>query len=546
MDSVQAALPQRDEALSRFIDQLVDEIRPLHLAHNEAVWRANTTGEARYAEEGARLDTEIRTIFSRSEPYQRLQAMAAAGGVEDALLRRQLTLLINDYRAHQIPPARIEEMVRLEKGLETRFNSFRATLGERQVSDNQLREILKASDDGAERRQAWEAAKQIGGEVVGDLLKLVGLRNQAARELGFDNYYSMMLELDELDERELFQLLDDLESGTRPLFERYKRELDGRLAGRFGCRAQDLRPWHYSDPFFQEAPAADTAIDRYFEGRSLEALTGSFFGALGFEIDDLLERSDLYERPGKCQHAFCLSIDRAADVRVLCNVRSNEYWMGTMLHEFGHAVYDQTIDRDLPYLLRVPAHILVTEASAMLFGRLSKNAAWLIRYAQAPAGEAQAAAATLSRAARAQLLVQTRWCLVMCHMERALYRDPDQDLAALWWDLVERFQGVHRPEGRKGPDWASKIHFSVAPVYYHNYLLGEMMASQIQAHLLSDVIGGGEQAWDRYVSDPAVGAFLRERLYQIGKTMDWRGAIRAATGRPLEPTAFVDDLTGAA
>jgi peptidyl-dipeptidase A len=545
LDSVQATVTQREEALSRFIEDLVREVEPLHCRHNEAVWRANTTGEARYAEEGARLDTQIRTIFSRPEPYQRLRNLAHLGGVDEPMLQRQLRLLLNDYRAHQIPPARIEEMVRLEKALESRFNNFRASLGDRQVSDNQLREILRNSTDGEERRSAWEAAKQIGGEVAGDLVRLVGLRNQAARDLGFDNYYSMMLELDELDEAELFRLMDDLDLGTRPLFQRYKRELDLRLARRFRCGAQELRPWHYSDPFFQEAPGADVALDPYFEGRSLEDLTARFFGALGFEIRELLDRSDLYERAGKSQHAFCLSMDRGKDVRVLCNVRANEYWMSTMLHEFGHAVYDRTVDPGLPYLLRIPAHILTTEAAAMLFGRLSKNAAWLIRYAQAPADQARVAAAALANATRAQLLVQTRWCLVMCHMERALYRDPDQDLTSLWWELVGEFQELRRPEGRAGSDWASKIHFSVAPVYYQNYMLGEMMASQVQAHLLAEVIGGGEgDPWGRYVSDPEVGAFLRERLFRRGKSMDWREAIRAVTGRPLEPTAFVAELAG--
>src|SRR5262245_43554832 len=391
LDLAQATASQREALLTRFIADLVQEIQPLHLRHNEAVWKANTTGEAHHVEEGARLETQIRTVFSRPESYRQLVEIAEAGGAQDPLLRRQLTLLVNDYRAHQIPPARIEEVVRLEKSLENRFNRFRATLEDRQVSDNQLREILRTSDDAALRRRAWEAAKQIGSEVSADLLRLVHLRNQAARDLGFANYYSMMLELDELDERELFQLLHDLDSGTRALFERYKGELDARLAERFGCDRTELRPWHYSDPFFQEAPAAEVALDRYFEDRSLEDLTARFFGALGFPVEDLLARSDLYERPGKSQHAFCLSMDRGTDVRVLCNLRPNEHWMGTMLHEFGHAVFDKSIDPSLPYLLRIPAHILVTEASAMLFGRLSKNAAWLIRYAQVPDDEARTA-----------------------------------------------------------------------------------------------------------------------------------------------------------
>jgi peptidyl-dipeptidase A len=381
--------------------------------------------------------------------------------------------------------------------------------------------------------------------VADDLRSLVKLRNEAARHLGFANHYSMALALDELDEVELFDLLDELEQGTRPLFRRYKQDLDAFLARRFGVDLSELRPWHYSDPFFQEAPAAEVKLDPYFEKLSLEAVTERFFAAVGFDIRDLLGRSDLYEKPGKSQHAFCISMDRGDDIRVLCNLRPNEHWMNTMLHEYGHAVYDQCVDRSLPYLLRGPAHVLTTEASAMLFGRLSKDATWLSRYAGVPRAEAGAAAGSLARATRHQLLVQTRWCLVMTHMERALYRDPDQDLDELWWDLVETFQWVKRPAARHAPDWASKVHFSVAPVYYQNYMLGEMMASQLQSHLLREVLGGGSEARDRLVSSPAVGEYLRDRLYRGGKTQDWRGTLRQATGRALSAEPFVAELAGA-
>jgi peptidyl-dipeptidase A len=152
----------------------------------------------------------------------------------------------------------------------------------------------------------------------------------------------------------------------------------------------------------------------------------------------------------------------------------------------------------------------------------------------------------VARAVREQLLVQTRWELVMIHMERALYRDPSQDLRALWWDLVERHQGVRRPDGRDAPDWAAKIHFSVAPVYYHNYLLGEILASQLQAHLQRTVLGGGERVWERYVASPEVGAFLKERFYKPGRTLTWRELVQHATGKALDPDAFVDELAGRA
>jgi len=258
----------------------------------------------------------------------------------------------------------------------------------------------------------------------------------------------------------------------------------------------------------------------------------------------VIARSDLFERAAKCQHAFCISIDRGEDVRVLCNVKPTERWMGTMLHELGHAVYDRHLDRSLPWLLRAQAHILTTEASAMLFGRLSKSPAWLSEWAGADAAALARQAEPVARAVRQQLLVQSRWEMVMVHMERALYRDPEQDLRTLWWDLVERFQWVPRPEGRREPDWASKIHFSVAPVYYHNYQLGEMLASQLQQHLLQKVLGGGADAWARYVRSPDVARFLVHEFYAPGKRFDWRELTKRATGRALESRPFVDELAG--
>ena len=72
--------------------------------------------------------------------------------------------------------------------------------------------------------------------------------------------------------------------------------------------------------------------------------------------------------------------------------------------------------------------------------------------------------------------------MVMTYFERDLYANPDADLNHRWWDYVERFQRLRRPDGRNQPDWAAKVHLALAPVYYQNYLLGEVM-SPIKAML---------------------------------------------------------------
>ena len=67
------------------------------------------------------------------------------------------------------------------------------------------------------------------------------------------------------------------------------------------------------------------------------------------------------------------------------------------------------------------------------------------------AAEVERTAPAAARTLRLASLIFSRWCQVMLHFERAMYGDPEQDLNTLWWDLVERYQGVRRPEGRDAP-----------------------------------------------------------------------------------------------
>ena len=108
-------------------------------------------------------------------------------------------------------------------------------------------------------------------------------------------------------------------------------------------------PWHYHDPFFQESPAVfDADLDEPLrQGRHPRSCAATSTRASACRSTTCIARSDLYEKKGKSPHAFCTDIDREGDVRVLANIVPNEYWMGTMLHELGHAVYSsKNIPRD--------------------------------------------------------------------------------------------------------------------------------------------------------------------------------------------------------
>jgi len=534
-------VPSPEEEARALVGRVEACVAPLLREAHLAAWEAATGGGEEALGRATAARAAAALVFADAESARRVRGWLDGGAIGDPLLRRQLELLDHDYTRNQLPAETIQDLVRRAGELEHLFHTHRSTFRGAHVSNNELLDALQGATDSAVRREAWEASKEIGREAAGPLLELVRRRNAAARALGFANFYAMELHLQELGEERLFTLLDDFRDHTDAPFRRFREEMDAALAARFGVDAEALRPWHWDDFFAQEAPAAarGVALDGCFAERDLVALAAEFFRGVGLPVDDVLARSDLFEREGKDQHAFCEDVDRVGDVRVLCNLRPNEKWMATLLHELGHAAYDVGIPRELPFFLRTVAHTLTTESIAMYMGRLTRDPAWLRDAAGVELAADQAA--DVRAQLRAAMLVSARWILVMAYFERELYRDPDRpDLDALWWELVERIQLVRRPEGRDAPDWAAKIHLSLSPVYYHNYLLGELMASQISAHARRGVPEGRSIA-----GEPRVGAFLRERIFALGASLDWNRLLVHATGEELTPRFFVDEFVGA-
>ncbi|HEU5300794.1 MAG TPA: M2 family metallopeptidase [Acidimicrobiia bacterium] len=516
------------------VADLEAQLRPVETELAEAWWESNTRSSPAAEARRTEADLARRATLSDTTAFAEL-IEARASSIDDPQVRRQVEVLHDLFLPHQVPEDLRRTMVELETRVEATFNTFRGDLDGDRVDDNAILQILRASDDAALRRRAWEASKQVGAAVADDVRALARVRNEAARTLGYRDHFALSLATDELDEGRLFATLAEVDEHTADAFATWKRDLDATLASRFGCEADDLRPWHLDDPFFQDPPVAGSVdLDPMFEPVDLEAITLETYDGIGLDVRPVLERSDLHAREGKSQHAFCIDIDRTGDVRVLCNIEPNERWADTMLHEFGHAIYDREVSTDLPWLLRGPAHALTTEGVAMLFGRLVRDPQWLRDVVGVAPDSLAGIAEALAGARRSALLVFARWVLVMTHFEQRLYADPDGDLDMIWWDLVERFQLVRRPDGRAAPDWAAKVHLAVAPVYYQNYLYGELVASQLSASL-TDRAGG-------IVGRPEAGRWLVEEFFSDGATRRWDDLVADATGEPLNARHLAAEL----
>jgi peptidyl-dipeptidase A len=526
-----------ERAASEWVEAHTAEASALERAANLASWEAATTGTEEAIQRSAEARGAVRRLYSDAEAARAVRGFLGSADLRDPLLRRQLVLLDHAYTGNLLSAEVLEDLTRREAELEQIFYTFRADFEGEAVSNNVLLDVLRTETDSARRRAAWEASKEMGGLVAGPLRGLVKARNEAARSLGYPTYYSMSLALQEIDEEALFRILDDFRAGTDAPFAALRAEMDEEMSERFGVAPEDLRPWHWEDFFSQEAPGLGSVdLDPYFHDVNLVETARSYFAEIGLPVEEVLERSDLYEREGKDQHAFCTDIDREGDVRVLCNLRPNERWMGTLLHELGHAVYDRFIPASLPYLLRAAAHTMVTEAIAMYMGRLPRDPAWLAHAVDVRLDEAERH--DVRQQLRTSMLVSTRWMLVMAYFERELYRDPDRtDLEELWWGLVREIQLVTPPEETRGTDWATKLHLSLAPIYYHNYLLGELIASQLGARI-ADLVPPDAPV----VGSAAVGDFLRDHVFAAGSALPWNELIAAATGEELSARHFVRDF----
>lgn len=520
--------------LTAFMKQYQEDYHKMACDISYSWWDAMITGSEDAFKKSADANLAMSTYHSSSEKYKKLKKLIERSGSLSPVSDRAAHVAARSFEENQLPSDLMKKMVDLSSEIEQVFQTQRAELDGKKYSNNDLLEMLEKETNSKRRQEIWSALKQVGEMVASRLIDLAKLRNQAAQKLGYSNFWEMSVSFQDYKPGQLVTIFDELEKLTTPLFREVKDEMDRELIERFNV--EKIMPWHYDNPFFQQAPPSKDVdaneFYRHFKKEDIVDLSVKFYDTLGLDTRPILANSDLFEKPGKSQHGFCNNMNGEGDVRILCNIKPTAEWMDTQLHELGHGVYDYLVDRSLPYNLRGPAHIFTTEGIAMMFGALARDPDWLIQFAKADPVRVKEVAKALKNQRLREQLIFCRWTLVMFHFERALYQDPDQDLNKLWWDIVEKFQMMPRPENRDLADWASKPHFVIAPVYYHNYMLGELFAAQLRETVLPQA---GSNAKD-------LGKLLVEKVFFPGDSLPWERFVLQATGELFSAKSYAKEL----
>jgi peptidyl-dipeptidase A len=131
--------------------------------------------------------------------------------------------------------------------------------------------------------------------------------------------------------------------------------------------------------------------------------------------------------------------------------------------------------------------------------------------------------------ARYAALTWMRTLLVNIRFEHALYTREGDDMDAIYLELQRRCGGFDLP-AEAGVRWAADQMIVSHPIYWHTYLIAELIAHQTREAIVAED--------GALLGNPRVRSFLMERYYRPGASIPWVKKIEAATGKPLSGDAF--------
>jgi peptidyl-dipeptidase A len=545
---------RRESPEQAFLRRYENAVQSLERKAGLLRWQASLSEDHKIEAKLVRAVQKLRDFYCDAEIFGKLRAFRDKKPGDPAI-RQQLDILYNLHWPYQTAKPLREAVVTLESDLGQDYYQLRFNVSGEVLSLDEGQKRLSESTLPGDRQVYWECLLKRLRPLDPKFRRLASLRNQAARDLGFQNYFDQMLAVNGVDKDDFLAMLDDLEFRSAEPFARLFSEASGRLSRHYGIREDELRPWHWPDPFYlNRGLAASPDLNQLYQDRDHIRIGLDFFKALNMDLKAVVERSELYNKKAKEPGAFTIFVNREHDyslllkplirwesppdydVRIVLSVCSDAVFLERLLHQLGHAAYLKNIDKKLPFVLRQVASQDVSEGVATYFGSLIYDASWIQSFVPGSSEDARTQKDDFRRLFLSGLLASLRQKLCHLRFEQALYDHPDQDLQGLWRGLTERFLMVRSPEDWDNPDYLFYEDFLKWPGFEQHFIYGFLICAQIrhyiETHFARSSADGRSLDW------PAVGRFFKDKIFSVGATYPWPRLVEIATGERLNPAHF--------
>lgn len=411
------------------------------------------------------------------------------------------------------------EIAALENTLQKRITDFRFTFEGNPITRAQIGNRLREEHSQPQRHKLWKSTGQLSAQTKDDLIRLIKLRNERAKKSKFQNYYSLVLYLQAVDEEWLLETLNMLEEQTRPAFEVFVNASKKKL------RLRKFSPWDFDIALRQAVPLPD----KYFRPDSVFAVLHRSEQSIGFPVDSLPIKEIVKDIP---YGGLSLAITIPSDSRFLVNPTKGKGFYEVVFHEYGHslqAVYTNVNEPILKGYEWIPGAqcAAYAEGVADLHKEFTDERKWLSTYTKAKPREIDTYLAGKSIPA----LYRTRRLLKDFFIEYELYKNSDQSPDSLERAMYKKYLLVEMDE-RDPHLFGANIWYTSYPCYFQNYILAGMIATQLQ-EALSNRFG------EEKLSTAEVSRWVIEHLYANGEVAEWTERIREASGKSLETGAYL-------
>ena len=456
---------------------------------------ADETAEARYLHVTQDIEPPFRTVSDR------LQRMWVDSGVSvDGMTEplRHIRTSIELFREENLPL--IAELSQLDLEYDKISGAQTVMWNGEERTLQQVEPLLQDTD-----RDTRKAAFMAIGDrwlqdraALNDLWqKLFRLRQQVARNAGFDNYLEYgwkergRLDYSPEDARRFHQsILDTVVPAVKRLNETRRQRLG----------VDTLKPWDLTVGIYgdeQLAPFEDVA--------ELTARADSIFhqmdGQLGDYFTTMIEQQllDLENRRNKAPGGYCITFSDRLVPFIFMNAVGTHDNVQTLLHEAGHA-FHAFLSTDLPYPgLQGDAPMEFCEVASMSMELIS-----MPYWTEKDGGYYNDADAARGQAEHFEHSIRFwAYMAVVDAFQHWAYTSGDDALDpascdAKWSALWEQYMGSVDYSGLQdwvATGWHRKLHIFKYPLYYIEYGLAQMGAVQVWRNALQD---SQQAALDRY------------------------------------------------